>query len=284
MDVQTLEDTGLTTIQAIAYKTLVESGSLSAPALASKIGESRTNGYKVLDRLVELGLAVKESVGGKFKYAATSPAVLEQLVQDQAEAIRQKERRLNTELPHLLDYYFKHSERPGVRYYEGAEGLVRISKDQLATGQPIKFIFSINDYKALSFDELHKIRNMFPRLGIQREGITQDRLIVELPENERLPVDESDQAMLLRRTWIDSTDYTAPVEWTVYGNKLSIVQYGEQPMGMVIESAPIADAFRQLYNLLDEGIRRRPNYRHYPRVATYTAVPESLKHKRSIDN
>src|SRR4051812_31667321 len=118
MDIQTLEDIGLTKVQAKAYKTLVERGLMSAPALASAIQESRTNGYKVLDKLVELGVAVKESVGGKYKYSATSPAALEQFVKQQAELVRQKERRLNNELPRLLDYYFAHSERPSIRYFE----------------------------------------------------------------------------------------------------------------------------------------------------------------------
>ncbi len=280
MDVHFLEDIGLAKVQAAAYVALIETGPQTAPAIAQAIGESRTNGYKVLDKLVELGLALKEPNRGKFRYAAASPAALEQFVHKQAEVIRQKERRLNTELPHLLDYYFKHSERPSIRYYEGAEGLIKISKDQLATNQPVRFIFSINDYKTLSYSELHKIRNMFPRLGIPREGIMHDRLPVELPEDERMPVQESDATMLLRRTWIESGDYTAPVEWTVYGDKLSIVQYGERAMGMVIESAPIADAFRQLYSLLDEGIRRRPDYSSYPRVATYTAIPDSLRLKQ----
>jgi predicted transcriptional regulator len=277
MDVQLLEDIGLTKVQATAYKALVDHGAQTAPALAARLGESRTNGYKVLDKLVELGLAIKEPRGGKYTYAATSPASLEQFVRQQAEVIRQKERRLNTELPHLLDYYFAHSERPSVRYFEGQEGLLRMYRDQMATGQPVKFIRGKYDYQFLGFEEMHKMRNMFPRLGIQRECIIQDKLPIELPEANRMPVEESDKTMLLRRTWISEDDYTAPVEWTVYGDKLSIIQYGEQAMGMLIESKPIASAFRQLYRLLDEGIRRRPDYAYYPKIATYTAIPESIK-------
>lgn len=280
MDVRVLEDIGLTNPQAAMYKALIDGGTQSAPALASAIGESRTNGYKVLDKLVELGLAVKEPRGGKFKYAPTSPAALEQFVKLQAEAVRQKERRLNAELPHLLDYYFAHSERPSIRYFEGEEGLQSIYRDQIATGRPVKFIRGRYDYKFLNFVEMHNIRNMFPVLGIRRECIIQDKLPIELPEAERMPVAESDEIMRLRRTWVSEDDYTAPVEWTVYGDKLSIIQYGEQAMGMIIESAPIANAFRQLYKLLDEGIRRRPDYPYYPKIATYTAIPESVERKK----
>jgi predicted transcriptional regulator len=280
MDVKLLEDIGLTKVQAAAYKALVEHGSLTAPALATLIGESRSNGYKVLDRLIKLDLAVKEQTGKRIRFAATSPAALEQLIQKQAEQVRQRERRLSAELPHLLSYYFEHSERPSIRYFEGPEGLARINKDQLLTNKPLKFIRSTADAGFLSFAGLHKMRNNFPRFGIPRETIIQDYLPYELPEDNRMPVEESDKYMRLRRTWIDAKDYTAPVEWAVYGNKLSIVQYGEQAMGMVIESAPIAEAFRQLYSLLDEGIRRRPDYPSYPKREKYTAIPEQAKKRR----
>jgi len=277
MDIQLLEDIGLSSNQAIAYKHLVEHGTTTASTLAVQLGESRTNMYKVLDKLIEFDLALKQQINKKFHYSAASPAALEQFVQKQSEAARQRERRLNSELPHLLDYYFAHSERPSIRYYEGADGLAKINKDQLSTGQPVKFIRSSADAAFLGFEALHKLRNNFPRLGIPRETIIQDYLPYELAANNRMAVEDSDKLMLLRRTWIDKEDYTAPVEWAVYGNKLSIIQFGEQAMGMVIESSSIADAFRQLYTLLDEGIKRRPDYAAYPKRAKYTAIPQSAK-------
>jgi len=277
MDIQTLEDIGLTNAQALAYKTLVEKGLQSAPALAVSIGESRTNGYKVLDKLVELGLAVKESVGGKFKYSATSPAALEQFVKQQADAVQQKQRRLNSELPRLLDYYFAHSERPSIRYFEGRDGIVSIYKDQITTKDELYYVRTMADLAYLGFDELHHLRNLYPKFGIRRNVIIQDSDPGTVRAQDRVPVSTSDEYMLINRTWIHESDYTAPVEWAAYGNKVSIISYGEEAMGMVIESAPIADAFRQLFRLLDEGLKRRPEYRQLPLKATYTAQPEGMK-------
>jgi len=277
MDIQLLEDIGLTKIQAQAYQSLIKNGSQSAPALATLIGESRTNGYKVLDKLCEYGLAVKEQVQGKFKYAATSPAALEQFVKLQAEVVRQKERRLNAELPNLLDYYFAHSERPSIRYFEGKDGIRDIYKDQVTTGKEMYYIRTMADLSFLGFEELHKLRNLYPKFGVERKVIIQDSLPGDIPSNERVSVEESDKHMLIDRTWIHEQDYTAPVEWASYGNKLSIISYGEEAMGMIIESAPIAEAFRQLFGLLDEGLRRRPEYRQMPLKATYTAKPLGMK-------
>lgn len=285
MDIQLLEDIGLTVPQAHAYKTLVTNGTLSAPSLAKLIGESRTNGYKILDKLCEYGLVLKQEVKGKLMFAAASPAALEQLVRSQAEVVRQKERRLNIELPHLLDYYFAHSERPSIRYFEGQEGIVGIYKDQLLTQQPMYFIRATADMSFMGYSELHYWRNMFPRFKIDRHAIVPDvDLAAYIPEDQRMPVLESDKMMRLQRTWINEDDYNAPVEWTAYGNKLSIISYGEEAMGMVIESPMIADAFRQLFQLLDEGIRRRPDYKDFPRKLTYTTRPDKSVQKASKNN
>lgn len=280
MDVQILVDVGLTKVQASAYKKLVELGSATAPALAISINESRTNGYKVLDKLVEFGLAIKEPAGGKFRYAAASPAALEQFVKNQAEAVHRRERRLASELPNLLDYYFAHSERPSIRYFEGKDGIVSIYKDQVTARDTLYYIRTLADLSFIGFDELHHLRNLYPKFGVHRKAIIQDNPPPgNIPADKRLPVAESDKQMLLERTWIHEDDYTAPVEWAAYGDKLSIIQYGEEAMGMVIESAPIAEAFRQLFKLLDEGLRRRREYNSLPFKATYTAHPETSKNK-----
>jgi len=282
MDVQLLEDIGLTKVQAVAYKALIDTGAQSAPALASAIGESRTNGYKILDKLVGIGLAVKEASGGKFKYAATSPVALDQLVKQQAEAVRQKERRLNTELPHLVDYYSAHSEQPGIRFYQGEEGLREMFYDQTRGKDPVYFIRSREGIRHFGNQEAHRLRNLFPAKGIVRYGIIQDIDPPEALPEDRMPVAESDKLMLLNRTWINAEDYDEPVEWVAYGDKLAIISFGEEVMGTVIQSTQIATAFRKLYTLLDSSIRARPNYAELPKHGLYTRVPISKRRKRGL--
>jgi sugar-specific transcriptional regulator TrmB len=247
MDVQILEDIGLTKAQAAAYKSLMDNGSLTAPALAKLIGESRTNGYKVLDKLIELGLAVKQPQGGKFCYAATSPTALEQFVQSQAERIRQKERQLNTELPQMLDYFFAHSERPSIRYFQGKEGLHQIFADMLQTGRDIYLLRSpddVNFYDEAFFAEFRKKRAL---LGIATYALT-----VNVPSAIHDP--ELDFQNKFHRTWLPAAAYTAPVEWNIYGNKVALTSYGEEAMGIVIESPQIAESFRQVFQLAASSV------------------------------
>jgi sugar-specific transcriptional regulator TrmB len=243
MDVQLLEDIGLTKTQALAYKALIDAGTLTAPALAIAIGESRTNGYKVLDKLVELGLAIKQPKGSKSAYTATSPTTLEQFVRAQADTVRHKERQLNAELPHMLDYFFARSEQPSIRYFQGKEGIQQIFADMLQTGSDIYLLRSPADvdfYDEAFFADFRKKRALL--------GITTYALTVDVPSaTHNTEIDFQNKFI---RTWLDPKSYTAPVEWNIYGNKVALTSYGNEAMGIIIESPQIAESFRQVFQLL----------------------------------
>ena len=80
--------------------------------------------------------------------------------------------------------------------------------------------------------------------------------------------------MLTERTWLQEGDLQEPVEWTVYGNKLSIVSLGSEFIGMIIESPQITASFREILGLLDKKIRSEPGYDALPKKMLYTKKPE----------
>src|SRR5438445_5647663 len=99
MDTQPLEDIGLTNSQAKAYIALIEHYGGTAPSLAKATNESRSNTYKVLDKLCELGLATKDTKGAKIYYYPTNPAALELLIQGKNTQIELQARKLKAVLP-----------------------------------------------------------------------------------------------------------------------------------------------------------------------------------------
>src|SRR5262249_59727534 len=123
MDVSMLKDIGLTQVQAVTYLALVQAGSATAAELAKSANESRTNAYKVLDKLCDLGLALKDTTGKKVLYHSVSPVSLEQLASQRTAAAQLNERKLRAAMPEMLNAYFSHSERPSIRYFQGSEGI-----------------------------------------------------------------------------------------------------------------------------------------------------------------
>jgi sugar-specific transcriptional regulator TrmB len=246
MDIQLLEDIGLTNVQARTYKTLIEYGTSTAPAIAKRTNESRSNTYKILDRLCELGLASKDNSLTKICYTPSSPAVLEQFIQTQTSQLHGRERKLQAGLPDMLDYFFAHSEQASIRYFQGKTGIQQIFTDMLKTGQTIYLLRSPSDvafYDEAFFADFRKRR---ARLGIQTYALTPD-----VPSAVHDPV--IDQQNRFIRTWMPADAYDGSVEWDIYGNKVALISYGQEAMGIIIESPKIADSFKQMFSLLQLG-------------------------------
>jgi sugar-specific transcriptional regulator TrmB len=243
MNPQLLQDLGLTKPQALAYVALVRTGGETAPAVATAINETRTNAYKLLDRLCELGLASKDQTAGKLRYLPASPAALEHILQKQREETQLKERKLKAEMPEMLSFFFAHTEQPSIRYFQGKEGVQQIFGDMLQTGRDIYLLRSPEDvhfYDETFFAEFRKKRSVL--------GITTHALTVDVPSAVHdSTIDLKNKFM---RTWLPADAYTAPVEWDIYGNKVAIISYGKEAMGIIIESAQIAESLRQVFQLL----------------------------------
>lgn len=272
-----LQELGFTKSQALTYAALIKNSPCSPPALAKIVNESRTNTYKILESLEELGLVTRDESTKKIRYIANSPTALSDIASRKKREAEAAAKKLEAALPELMNQYFEHSVQPGVSYHQGKEGLKKVYEDQLLSGNEVVYLRAQSDLHGLDDNELHHIRNMFPAKGIKRRAITQDYQLTTLPPHERMDIHESDKHMMLERTWIESVDYTAPVEWAAYGDKLSIISFGKEAVGMIIESPQIAEGFKQIFELLSTGIKRHPEYNKMPRNVRYTAIPEALR-------
>lgn len=257
---------GITPNQARAYLKLLENEFVFPAQFCVDIYESRTNTYKILDELVSKGLARKDKKNKKLVYIAESPVVLGQLARELKDAQIQAEKNINESVAELLKKYNKTHEKPGVTFFQGKTGIEDIYKQQIQENKPINFLKTREDIKFFGFDFMHKIRNLAPKAGIKRKAFTPDA--PEVPKN----VSESDKKMLLERTWYLPNDYTAPVEWSVFGNKVSIISFGKEAIGLVIDSPQVAESLRQIFSLLEEGLKRRPGYDDLPKLGEFTDV------------
>lgn len=266
MENELLVSVGLTKIQAKAYRFLLVEGPHSPPYVAKKIGESRTNVYNSLEKLLDLKLVKKSDKNKKFVFQAEPPTALQAIVDQKRDSILQQERQLHALMPNMLDDYFAANEKPGVRYFQGKDELKNIYYDQISANEPIYIVRSDYKYDVYDFDFMVEIRDEHRKAGIRRYVISLD--LPKAPKNYQ----ESDPYMLLDRTWLPAEEYTAPVEWNAYGNKLAIISFGKEAIGTIIESPQIAEAFRQMYKIMEKGIRSRPYYDKLPKKADYIAT------------
>lgn len=268
-----LQEAGLTKAEAQIYTILVKNSPSTPPQLASTANESRTNTYKLLDSLEQLGLVTRDESQPKLRYWANNPSVLLDQLKKRRSEVESAEKRFQSSLPGLVDEYFKHSEQPAIRYFHGIDGIEEVYKDQLKTKQPVTFVHSIGIRDFFGVEKMHHIRNEFPKHKIRRHAFYPDVPQAIQPGEPTLPVHESDAFMLMTRTWLDENDLHSPVEWSVYGNKLSIISLGNEVVGMIIESKQIADSFQEILTLLDTHIKKQPGYSQLPKKLIYTKKP-----------
>jgi sugar-specific transcriptional regulator TrmB len=256
-----LEAAGLSETEAKAYTALLSRPDWQPSVLAQFVGETRTNTYKILDRLVELGLADRYDKAKKLHYRAANPSRLIELAQELRESRIAAEQDLELNVQHLTQEYVKANEQPGVRFYQGEEAIGDIFKQVAGAHEDVLFVHTTAGADFYSFKTMHNLRMLAVNAGVKRRALT--------PDNASATKDykDTDPLVLLSRTWLKKDDYTAPVEWGVFDDKLYIISYGKEALGITIESQQIADAFKQLFTLVERGQKLLPNYRSLPQHA-----------------
>lgn len=246
MNEKTLTQLGLNEAQAKMYLVLIRGGLMTPPELAEATQETRTNAYTVLERLQELGLIKRTKKGKKLAYEAENPIALERLMETRRKEVHQAEQQVKASMPALLNYFYTYQNRPGVRYFEGKEGITELYLDQLRTKQDIYFVRSSGDINLLG-DKLYGIIKKRHELGLKVHGIE------PADPKDMKYAQENDDRLGREMAWFPKPAYDEPVNIYVYGNKVAIISYAEETIGVLIESPQVAAAFKQLHAIVKIG-------------------------------
>lgn len=261
MDEKLLISLGLSQNQARAYRALVVKKSLRPTQLAKLTGESRSNCYALLDKLVELGLAVKEDEAKKFTYYPASPLALKTLLSKQLEETEQQLQDLDRKLPQMLSEFHAGGGQPKVQHYRGQKELEQMYTQQMEqTDRNLYFVRSKADIPYFGLAKMEEIRHLARSYGKRRYGVTPILLGGAL--NPR-----RDASSNLKRAWIKPEHYTAPVEWSISGDEVQALVFTGEGYGVAIQHPEIAESFRQIMQLLFDSIRETKGYEQLPKLA-----------------
>ena len=247
MEVDILKKAGLSDAQATVYEFLLKNGAATPAEIAEKTKESRENCYAITKRLVELGL-IEKTTDKKAKYRVLNPSAIEALVEKRRKIMAKNEQFVKDNISSLLDVFYTNNEMPGARTLEGIDGIKEVFRDNLRVKKDVYFIRTTAD-KVLSGEEndnfLHNYSDELPLLGIHTYALTPvNKDAVKKVKTGR------DEAINFHRTWMPDTDYTAPVEIQAYGDKVSLIAFGETQMATIITSPVIAEAMRQILQIM----------------------------------
>jgi len=252
---------GLSQNQAKLYLYLLRLGKPGKPTdIAAHLKLSRTNTYKLLDGLLALNLVRRLNDGATFAYVSEDPSALAVMASHaRNEAIR-LERQVKEIIPGLKDTYNRKHQPSTMSERVGKQAIYKAHILHTKKSTPLYFVRSRFDIPALGFELMHKIRASAVEKGISRYGITPDT--PDASKNNDL-----DNKSLLTRTWIEASTYTSPIEWSTCGDELLIINYSDEGSVITIKNQDVADAFRQLWQITNNSLRKDPEYKKMPLLA-----------------
>lgn len=247
MDTSILKKAGLSENQAKAYLCLLEQGTQTPTQLGSHIGESRENTYAIASKLMALGLAARGDEK-KITYKANHPSALETLSERRRKIVTRNELEVKQHISGFIDMFYALNEQPGVRTLQGQDGLMEVFNDIIRTAKDIHFIRADAKYPTLPREEFQKYRDKRNKIGLHTYAL--------VPPSDREKSNESEginEKYNIHPVFYPSNAYTLPVEIDVYGDKVAFLAFGETQMATIINSPPIANAMREMFQMLRVG-------------------------------
>ncbi|MBI2356061.1 MAG: hypothetical protein HYV13_02560 [Candidatus Doudnabacteria bacterium] len=241
---QTLVATGLEPDQAQIYEILLKNGPLKAGKVAQKSTLKRGLVYKILDELVNLGLVIKNEPTGKVAmFEPAHPLKIKAFAESKEQKIKTAQLALDGILGNLTSDYNLALNKPGMQFYEGIDGALKILNDSLNAKTEIYSYMdneTVNKYQPKINDEYVKKRN---RLKVKKKIITMDSEYIR------------NRAKNYNKSTTDIRVIQAPVPFStvmqIYDDKVSyIVIDKEKLISVLIQNLFISKMHKQLFEVM----------------------------------
>lgn len=238
-----LKQLGFPERKAKVYLAILELGGGTVIDIAKKADLKRTTVYNLLPELIKEGLTTKVKRNKKTSYLAEDPGNIKNPLQEKIEAAEEV-------IPKLSTIYNVIPFKPKITFYEGLAGVKKFYDNihnSLGPGGTIlgyTGIAGISHY--LPAHLLDKLINDRVKKKI--------RIKLIMPESEEAKKMQSEATQYLREVKIVSCgqyDFSGDVE--IFGNKVAIIAYREDFMGIIIESKDIANMQRMAFELMWKG-------------------------------
>lgn len=224
-----LEKLGFSPNEIKVYIVLNDHGSKKAGSIAKLAHIDRSSCYNTLKGLIEKGLASYAVVGRTKFFQATGPKRLLEYVREQEEEVMEI-------LPALSARHKAAKIEGQIRLFKGLKGvksifldIARTGKDNFVFGSEGQFSEKMPEF-AMQFDRLKKESNIRTKL-VLRKG--------------RKEIDSKTSEYRHMENFGES-----PAVTNIYGDKIAILIWTDEPEGIIIENAAAAKAYKSFFDVL----------------------------------
>lgn len=247
MNEKILIDCGLSLEQAKIYSYLLSSGFSSAKAIASKTGVGRALTYKIVEQLIAINLVEKrEDIGKIALFLPKHPRNIKEMIEAKKQGLGHAASDFGQIFGALSSQFNALIGKPNIQFYEGTEGIQRVHEDILDIGQDILVMSSpIHEGRQ---EVLHLIKEQIEK---QVAKNIRTKAIAPHAEGQSIatPIEE-DEKYLITRKKVPAEKLNIPAQIIIYGDKVSITNFKETILTIVIESKYIAETFRIMFEYI----------------------------------
>ncbi len=225
-----LEKVGFSPNEIKVYLVLNDHGSLKAGKISKLAKIDRSSAYNAIKLLLEKGMASYALIGEVKWFQATGPKRLLDYIKEQEEDVK-------SILDELDDRHKRSKLKEGqVRLFKGIKGvksifldIARTKKDNFVFGSEGQFSERMPEF-AYQFDRMKKDAKIHTKL-ILRKG------------RKELDNKTSDYR------YLESVE-ESPAVTNIYGDKIAIIIWTDEPEGIIIENATAARAYKSYFDVM----------------------------------
>lgn len=252
---QTLVDLGLAENDARLYEILLANPDATITVLKQKSPFSRTMLYYILESLEGFELVEKKEVspvqdghGKKTVYNAAPPEKLEEFISEQERELDRQKSMLKKVVGDLGSVYRLAHGKPGVRFFEGPDGIKEVTFDSLnAAGE----IYTFADTEAVE----KFAKEMNASYSKQRLAKKIAKKIIALDTPFAREHYQNISSSLTQIRFISAKLNPFQTGMQIYNNRISYATLTDKKMiGVIIEDANIAQMHRSLFEFIWNGL------------------------------
>ncbi|MBT7902249.1 hypothetical protein HN587_00145 [Candidatus Woesearchaeota archaeon] len=224
-----LENMGFSPNEIKVYLALNDHGSCKAGTIAKISKIDRSSCYNSLKHLIEKGLVSYVSIGKIKWFQSANPKRL-------IEYLKQQEDDVKDILPDLVARYKANKITGQVRLFKGFKGVRTILQDILS-----------DEKENLVFGNENQLEDKMPVYHGQFVRQLKEK---KLSVREIVRVDRAEPTSHARQTRYVPKSVESPVVTNIYGDKIALIIWTDEPEGIIIENSAAAKAYRHYFEFM----------------------------------
>lgn len=232
---------GLTDEQSRIYEYLLKNGVANASKIALNTEIERTLVYKILDKLVEMGIVIKQDNRKVVRFEAGHPTHLLEIIEARENQVKNAKAALQSALDPMITDYNLTSAKPNIRIFDGLNGIERVLNDSLNSRTEILTYIDIES--AVKYFD--KVNQEYVKQR-ERKGIKKRGLVLDSPFARTYLADYHTNVTDTRFLKNKTSAFQNSMQ--IYSSKISYITLSPESMfGVIIENKQIYDMHRFLF-------------------------------------